>query len=149
MLEYDVPIYGKQATTKMKNYVHEMHKKLTKYGGRPAPRVGKPVQLKKCTEHGKGPHVDWQPDCNDCVRAGLRSSAHYRSGKSKPAKMSYDIALYEQSGPYVAVGTILRTNGYPVFLAESIIQRIYEEIRRSLTAVVSQASFIWKTDPVN
>lgn len=140
--------------------VKSMSKKITEIATklvnkktvRKAEPFNKAVDLEKCEMHRADAHAKWDPHCYDCVRAALRSKPHFKQGKDRhdnpQKKLSFDLAVYEQSGPYCAIGIMTGPNNNPVIVVEPIGAKTLEEIKRALASIIAQMSFIWKCDPV-
>ena len=92
-----------------------------------------------CEHHG------FDKNCQVCVQAGLRTMQRRRNkGVVKHGVISFDIALYSKSGPYVLVGIVTNKNDKSVMLVEPIEKKNSAELRRAITTIMVQMA--WKYD---
>lgn len=95
-------------------------------------RVVTACPLHKCEE-------GWNPNCINCVRAGLRVRHHKRQkGPFTIGKLCFDLQLFSKKGPFVAVGAIKEQDKTFAF-AEPIAGKTVKEIKRAIVAMIFEA----------
>lgn len=109
-------------------------------------QFGKPIINGRSAEHEKVGHIPYDPHCEECVRAAVKSKSHRRrKGVRNIGQLNVDIALYSQTGPYCLVGSTANTASKPVIVVEPIEDKSLAEIRRGVAALIIQAEHLWSS----
>ena len=113
-------------------------------------RANQTYTFDKCEEHAKDNHAKWDPDCEHCVRASLWNTQHRRKKKNRPdiGRLDFDLVVYQQDGPYIAVGHATDKKGNPILLAEPILKKTEACIQTAIGNMIVAAQHVYACNAI-